>query len=278
MIRVCFRFDDPSATSNHALEQQIFSVFSEHHVPLCAAVVPFMSSGEQVVRLQAENVPHLVAAHRDNTVEIVLHGHSHIQRGQSTDGRPSEFAGLPMEQQHMLINQARQCLTDAFSVPIHGFVPPWNTFDQNTVRCLAKLGFTYLSAGVKHTSCNDVNLAAIPKTAMLNHLTPNMRSVRRFAYFSPLIVVVFHHYDIAESGSDQAQISLDELDNLLEWLKGEPAIHALHMRDIVQLVPASTSFWRPGDLNLFRVLPDRLRCRLPQGAVFPYPQLFRRGV
>lgn len=268
MIRICFRLDDPSATSNHNLEQRLLAVFSKHSIPLCAAVVPFKRKENETVSVRPDNVRHLVDAQRAGLLEVALHGHSHIPRGKMVGKRESEFAGLGFEEQLRLIDDAKHCLLDTFELPIFGFVPPWNTFDHNTVEAVSESGFTYLSAGVRDYSFRANELAALPKTALLNHLSHDMiQSLQRFMFLSPLIVVVFHQFDIKESGSSEARISLSELDRLLAWLNDDPSIVPVHMKQVVKLKPSASAFWRPDDL--FRRLPARLTAWLPQGAVFP---------
>jgi hypothetical protein len=271
MIRICFRLDDPSAASNHDLERRLLEVFARNSTPLCAAVVPFKRKGGSVVSVRPDNVPHLVEAQEKRLLEIAQHGHAHIPRGGKTaDGRHSEFAGVSLEEQRRLITDGRQRLLATFKQPISGFVPPWNTFDRNTVHAVADTGFDYLSAGVRDRSFEPARLAALPKTAKLKHLTrETLGTLRRFTLLSPLVVVVFHGYDIVESGSKEAHLSLHDLDRLLAWLQDDPDIEAIHLKDAVGFDPHPASFWRPTDVSLLRFLPNRMRTWIPRNAVFP---------
>lgn len=141
-IDVVLRFDDPSPTSDHALEQEILRVLEMHAACATFAVIPY-AHGKA---LRPEQVGHLTEARREGVIEIALHGHSHVSH-RAMGEVPSEFAGAASADQDKKIADGRAVLEQVFGVGIDGFVPSFNAYDQATIAALERQGFRYLSAG-----------------------------------------------------------------------------------------------------------------------------------
>ena len=99
MIEIALRFDDPSPTSDHALERKIFGILSELEIPATVAVVPNGISGEGLIPVTRLNVPHLVKAHEDGILEVAQHGYAHEQMTITPKGSRSEFWDVPATEQ-----------------------------------------------------------------------------------------------------------------------------------------------------------------------------------
>lgn len=82
--------------------------------------------------------------------EIAQHGYTHDQLTNSGGilgtWNKSEFAGVPYEEQHKRILEGKKIL-ESFGFQINTFVPPWHTFDENTIKVLEELEFTVLNDG-----------------------------------------------------------------------------------------------------------------------------------
>ena len=74
---------------------------------------------------------------------LSLHGHSHIKR---TD--VSEFFGLSKDHQHKLISEGVDLLSSSDRF-IKKFVPPWNSYDKNTLIACAALGIEVVGTSYK---------------------------------------------------------------------------------------------------------------------------------
>jgi len=229
MVSVCFRLDDPSARSDHKLEARIFECFSRHDVPLCAAVVPFAGAGiGRSIPLSPQNAAHLFDAAKAGVIDISQHGHSHVHRGNDARGRRSEFAGLPLAEQARLIEEGRDLLASAFSRPIRGFVPPWNTYDESTTRALEESGFEYLSAGYDVSRFGRLQL--VPTTCTLRDVKTLVEQAQPFASLAPVLVVAFHGDDFEEyhrsprAGEDGPFTNIQGLDALFAWIKAQPRV------------------------------------------------------
>jgi peptidoglycan/xylan/chitin deacetylase (PgdA/CDA1 family) len=269
MIRVALRFDDPSATSDHALEAAIFQKLERHGVPITVAAIPYRQRNGDYVALSADHAGHLLQARRAGVIEIALHGYSHEERGGSARGAPSEFAGVPAAEQRRLIEAGRAVLKDAFGCNIAGFVPPFNTCDAMTVAALHDLGFTYLSAGLD--APRDPKLAWLPRSCQMVDIQAAVVAARRDAWLGPVVIGVMHHYDFHESGSPQARIDLAGFAERLAWIAAQPDIEVLTLDGLARACCRHTHLSQLRGLH--RLLPWRLRQRLPVGHLLPVPNL-----
>jgi peptidoglycan/xylan/chitin deacetylase (PgdA/CDA1 family) len=146
MIRVAIRFDDPSPTSDRGIESRLIASLKAAGLRATFAVTPLGGYAAESPALDSANAASLVQGTREGTIEIGLHGHSHVNVRSGHDR--SEFAGLGLKAQLERLESARANLRMVFgSSAAAGFIPPWNSYDLATVRALEQLGFEYLSGG-----------------------------------------------------------------------------------------------------------------------------------
>jgi hypothetical protein len=222
LIHLAFRFDDPSRSSDHALERGILERFGAASIPLTAAVVPFDCSSPSPRALTARAVPHLVEAHREGILEVALHGYCHRCLARLLDGNSTELAGIGEQRQRTFLQDGKTCLEGIFGSPMRGFVPPWNSYDQVTLGVLAALGFRYLSADWALVGDDAPALTIVPHTCNLMHLREAVTEARRFGNLDARIIVILHHFDFVESGSEGAGTDLRRLGRLLAWAGAQP--------------------------------------------------------
>jgi peptidoglycan/xylan/chitin deacetylase (PgdA/CDA1 family) len=263
-VSVCFRFDDPSAISDHRLESQILGIFEEIHIPLTVAAIPFSRtpSGEMTA-LSSVNAPHLLEAAASPLICMAQHGHSHIHRGRTTAGAHSEFAGLADADQLSLIKEGMEHLSSVFGREIRGFVPPWNTYDHATARAADELGFLFLSAGSEVFQSGG--LPVIPRTCTLRNARTAIEQSSHFQALSPVVVVVFHPDDFEEFRDPPLPdepppfTNLHELRALLEWLTVEPWVQPASLDRLAQQMRGGSLLWNPSELRV----PWRIKAHFP---------------
>jgi hypothetical protein len=243
LIQLAFRFDDPSRTSDHALERGILERFRTASLPLTAAVVPFDCAAPSPRGLTAQAVPHLVDAHKEGILEVALHGYCHRCLARLPDGNSTELAGIGGQQQRTFLHQGKACLEDVFGSPPEGFVPPWNSYDRVTLDVLAELGFGYLSADWGLVGHDTPPLTIVPHTCNLMHLKEAVTEARRFGALDARVIVILHHFDFVESGSDGADIDLARLGQLLDWVAAQPDLACSTLGTLAAGLKADQS-WR----------------------------------
>lgn len=272
-IRLAFRLDDPSPVSDHALEARVIEVFARYRIPLTIAVVPFVEGEGGRIRVEASVVtmPHLFQALTAGRIEVALHGYSHRDRANCAGG-PSECQGLPLAAQRELFGSARRHLMVSLGARVGGFIPPWNSYDANTVVAAAACGFEYLSGGERGAPGRS-GLRIIPRTCGLNRLELALREAARFTVFDPIIVAVLHPDDFTEFrsppslGEQPPSVNLPRLEQLLHVVTGmNDAVQCITLDELSQRI--SQPLWWWGNCGWLERLPFRLRKKLPRYAAF----------
>ena len=265
MIRLALRFDDPSATSDRALEEGIFAAARAAGIPLTAAVIPFKNQSGELVRLTEARADHLIQAHRDGVIEVAQHGYCH-EPAQAGKKPPSEFRGVDFDSQVASIRAGRAILEELFDKTITGFVPPWNTFDARTTSALVQSEFRYLSAGWEIDADCASSLAYLPRTCQMTSLQATLDALGAFASLDPVVVAVMHHYDFVESGNPQAATDLNRFGALLHSLSRDTRLQVSTLSELADVPCASlTNRLRQ---NAWNNLPWQIKRRLPGHALF----------
>lgn len=240
MIQVAFRFDDPSETSHQGVEQGIIEVLRAHHACATFACIPFrLVEGERVPLSRGRATP-LIEAERDGTIEVALHGHSHL-RHTTAPVLPSEFATRSAREQSALIDEGAAQLAKVFGQGPVGFVPPWNTFDDATLAALEAGGFEYLSAGEEHARAFAGQLRQVHRTSHLARIDAVERECKRFRNLDYRSIFVMHHYDFFESGSEQAVIDLEGFQRILARLGDIEDLRITTLREMARTLRGSAS-------------------------------------
>ena len=221
MPRLVLRLDDPSPTSDHALERALVEVHRRFNAPLACAVVP-VSPPEKLDRpLLASDLPHLAEESPDGVIEIIQHGYQHNAETRGNDSVDSEFRGVSQIKQRELIVNGKKILENVFRTPISGFTPPFNTYDAATLRELGATSFRFLSAGMAKNDIAAANdICIIPKTVDLKHLPQAIAEAERLVRFDPILVAVMHHYDFDDTDASksttlESSITMREYEQIL---------------------------------------------------------------
>ena len=273
MINVAIRFDDPSITSNHALEEDVISICSQYGVKINFAVIPYKNIENKLCPLTPLAARHLVDAEAKGLIEVSQHGHSH-QNNSLTDNSPSEFNNLPYEDQLHLITTGKEILDGIFGNQDRGLVPPWNSFDNNTLLAAKKLGFTFISGGWKlPVNYRKAKIKIIPRTGQATNLMIDVHKYRAYSLLSPTIIAVLHHYDFAESNETNAKFDLNEFEEIIKNITSTPYVRVTSLDSI-----ATNSSLRQLDFGhaSHQFLADKLNWRLQK--FLPTPLFFKNSL
>jgi len=239
-INVVFRFDDFCAFSSTDIELRIIDAFRKNKASITFGVIPYICTGDvndpsprDVVPLTSMKGDILKNAIRDSIIDVALHGYSH-QRIQVED--TTEFSGLAYQQQKERIAKGKKLLEDMIDAPVTIFVPPWNSYDSNTLRALEALGLSTLSAGLKGEAKLTSGLNFLPTTCGLTQLRKAVEISRNFSDPNLFIVVLFHEYDFKEVNEEHGNVTYQELCNLLEWLISQEDVRLLSIGQAIKVV------------------------------------------
>jgi peptidoglycan/xylan/chitin deacetylase (PgdA/CDA1 family) len=257
MVTIFFRYDDYSALSHPGVDRGVIDIFGRHKLTCTFAVVPAITSiypwvegsDQQEIPLSQEKKDELRAAVRSGAVDLALHGWRHLANEHTCHPDPSEFRGLSLDEQAKILQRGRDFLADAVGSPPTLFVPPWNSYDGNTVKALELNGFRGISAARNSPSPDKSSkLAFAPYTAELGGMRAAIASARQSGEEHPVVGIMMHPYDFIESGDKRGMISLEQFEKELLWLKEQKDVRVL---------PISALFDSPLGMDLHRFLANR---------------------
>lgn len=201
-ISVVFRYDDFTLTDD-SVNKEIVNLFQKHNIPLVLGVIPYDSSENIIFQKNYALLPVLRHGVKNQTIEIALHGFNHSKV--SSNG---EFGNVPPEEQFRRVNLGKQFLDSVFQYETFTFIPPWNAYDENTLKVMVKSGMKIIS------SSQTVNQPfSIEEISYFPHTIGNpallIPTLEQNKNRSGVIVLMFHHYDIGKN------FTLRDLDCLL---------------------------------------------------------------
>jgi peptidoglycan/xylan/chitin deacetylase (PgdA/CDA1 family) len=268
-IPVAIRFDDPSETSNLEIERRVIASLERHGLTATFAVIPYQCDDKgELHALSTRRANHLLMAQRQGIVEIAQHGLCHKDLTGDTLAIPSEFLGFSEANQRSTIQQGLVHLQSIFGNSLDGFVPPFNTFDSNTVTALGDLKFKYVSGSLEVPASKGISI--LPGTCLFRSLFENIESARKKKKYDVAIIAVMHHSDFFESGGGTGWVSLRAFDQIIARLGAQADVAVYTVGELATL--ASTKLQT--GLNNYRLskkLHWRLRKRLPTGCLIMNP-------
>jgi peptidoglycan/xylan/chitin deacetylase (PgdA/CDA1 family) len=255
-IKIVFRYDDFSSQSPTKLDVALIESLGEHHCAATFAVVPAMVEGNYrdpsprpMIELSPEKVRLLRTAIERKVVEPALHGLNHQSHRSREAGGFSEFAGLSYAEQRAKICRGKELLEQQAGVEITTFVPPWNSYDANTLRVIQEAGFTAISAGLWGTCGESSQLTFVPSTCPLNlgALRSAVAVARAGDDPEPVIVVLFHPSDFEDTGAGGAT-TIPDFRAILRWTREQADV------DVVTVARLSRSGENLGPTRMVRNL------------------------
>lgn len=217
-ITVIFRYDDFSSQSPTKLEVKLIELLRKYHASATFAVIPLAEarSIHTLIPLSDDKCAILEKGVSDGTLSVAQHGYTHqaLFKG-------SEFAGIPLDRQLARIAAGKSLIEQLIGYKIVTFVPPGNSYDENTLRALNRLGFKCISAcnfGPIDGSCE---LKFLPETTTIGRLERSVEAARSGPDLAPIIVVMMHPYDFREIDSRRCLTNLSEFENTLRWLSDQ---------------------------------------------------------
>ena len=279
-ITLVFRFDDYSAKSDTTLEKEILESFRARRVPLTVSVIPRVASGSAYdpspqpgLPLPEEKIQLLREALDAGGVEVALHGYAHQTVRRKIGGRyvkrfgryDSEFVGVEEADQRKKIQEGRAILEGALGIQVETFVPPWNGYDLNTLKALEESGITNFSAARRGPIDVSSRLRFLPETCALANTQRVVGAAREVPGDSPVVVVLFHHYDFVEHDPTYGNFSLPRLQALLDWVEKQGDLRVLTLGEAARSLKdlsARRFYWNRNAL-LWQITPPWVNLLLP---------------
>jgi peptidoglycan/xylan/chitin deacetylase (PgdA/CDA1 family) len=230
-INVVFRYDDYAWNSVTSAELKIIEAFSKNRVPITFGVIPFKVAGDvhdpspqDLMPLDSLKAEILKSGFEEGILEISMHGYSHQTNG-SED--LSEFANLVFEEQVKRLSTGKEFLQHVTGAPVRTFIPPWNTYDTNTLSAMEETGFSTLSANKKGLVLSGSNINYLPTSCGLTELKDAVRAARKSSDNQPLVVVLLHDYDFLDINPQTGEITFQDFTNLMDWVSAQEDLRIL---------------------------------------------------
>jgi peptidoglycan/xylan/chitin deacetylase (PgdA/CDA1 family) len=242
-IRIALRYDDCSSKSPASLEDALLAASARYGIPLTFGVIPDPEGIADSLPagggpLPAVRAAKLQAAARSGSLEIALHGCSHLSR---RPGRKSEFAGVDARAQDSLVARGLAALRPLEPSP-RTFIPPWNAYDGSTLAALHARGFRTLSAlagGPLRSEGHPAALAFVPATCLLDETRAAVAEARRRG--GGVIVPYFHPYEFKEIDAKRGFLTLAGFDSLLAWIGSQGDVEATTLGALGEAAAAAPS-------------------------------------
>jgi peptidoglycan/xylan/chitin deacetylase (PgdA/CDA1 family) len=242
-ITVVFRLDDCSAISNTRLERTLLGLLRKYGWSCTFGIVPLVADGNwfnpdimyNTVSLGREKIRLLQENIAAGTIEPALHGLTHQSEGVYDGVHHAEFAGISYKQQYKKLEKGKQILEASLGTSIDIFIPPWNSYDTNTIKALHELDFTCLSSGKRFGGASvSRSLHYLPATCHLDNLKEAISEARTDNDQKPIIVVLLHEYDFLEVGDHRGIVTLKEFEALLDSIDQQQDVCVRSIQALIQ--------------------------------------------
>lgn len=240
-IIVVFRFDDYSSRSSTDIEVKIIEAFQKYNASLTLGVIPYVCARDYLDPLPQDLVPLtqfkaniLNDAIKAGTLEIALHGYSHQTMRER--GKYSEFFGLDYNRQLKRIAKGKYYLEKMLDTRITTFIPPFDSYDLNTIRALEDLKFKSISADVTGDAKEHSPLLFFPATCGLLQLRDAVKTARGIPEVQSFIICKFHEFDFLEVDSERGVTTYQGFVELLGWLTSQEDIYVSTINEAPALI------------------------------------------
>jgi len=157
---VAFRFDDVQDYWLNAVQIEVLEVFENRNSPLTIGIIGDRIGNDQKI------ISYINASISDDSIEIANHGWDH-----------EDFTMYNKTYQSSLIQKTNEKIQDLFGVKPTVFIPPFNSFNENTTAVMLDDGITHFSSEFDFSTppypLVDAELYNFPQGAFTGELTQN---------------------------------------------------------------------------------------------------------
>jgi hypothetical protein len=241
-MTIVFRYDD---VCGHILsiDRDVAQRFANYAIPLTLGFIPFR---------YPFSYDELQSLLHNDLHELALHGYAHQSIVSDSDVFQTEFCGLDLESQSQKIGEGMALLSKFLKKGIQTFIPPWNSYDANTLEALHTHRIPCISGGIHRQFPSHPWVNSLPATITIGQFQQLFYDGAFDSLLDqPVVIVVyFHAYELIESGIIPSYtvpvLTLDQLDALLKSVSKHPPIQCESVA---------------GFLSRYRVMPKEIEKR-----------------
>ena len=157
---VSFRFDDVQDHWLNDVQIEVLEVFENKNSPITIGVIGDRIGNDEKI------ISYIDASTSNGSLEIANHGWQH-----------EDFSQFNKTHQTSLIQKTNEKIQDLFGVKPSVFIPPFNSFNENTMDAMLGNGITHFSSEFDFSTppfpLVDAQLYNFPEGAVTGKLTPN---------------------------------------------------------------------------------------------------------
>jgi len=236
-ISVILRYDDFNATSDIMLEEELMDLFRKYEISCLVGIVPFADKrayiGPDSSPLCGAKATLLRKGIEDGVVEPALHGYTHFCRPRTDREGNTEFQGLSGKQQWQMMKDGKGWLEDITGQAIQVFIPPYNSYDKETVQVMRQVGLTILSGAMFDRAPHGQGISFVPHTCRLQQLRKAVESARASGRDDAIIMALFHPFDFVECDQDRGRMDLLEAEEILGWMDWQEDVEVITAQQAV---------------------------------------------
>ncbi|MHC4925718.1 MAG: DUF2334 domain-containing protein [Planctomycetota bacterium] len=301
---IVFRYDDfyadlPQARADNPIRQQIWQaeqqmevLFKTYNMPYVVGVIPRANIHDQQpdssvlehvhasLHDDPEKVEFLKQGIQDGRIEIAQHGYTHTNHSDA-DSPPSEFVGRKHQHQLEGILAGRKILCETLDLKtIDAFIPPCNTWDNNTAVAMKQAGFNTLSADFYTYHSQSESLTHIPETIEPVHLGELLNE--NIPDGAVIVVMVHPHTFVQVEGHYSDFFGVDQFGDLLERISKREDLTVVSFQQLQQRVSLDSGRFKPvhriikARYQWGTILPHRKSMKPPFGGYYLEPQAYKK--
>lgn len=247
-VYLVIRYDDFGAAYSDAcagrleVEEMLQREMAARGWPWLCAITPRQSISPENVdetrtvdwRDDRSRIDLIRRAVSDNLCEPAVHGLTH-HTWKRLPAYGTEFLGLPADQQYTLLRTSKGEVETLVGKAVSIFIPPWNSYDIETLDASAKAGFTVLSAVSSTFVEPRRSIHLVPCTTDLAALGSGMERMRRIPQGS-VVVLLLHPFDFLEADPKRGYLHINDFGALLDRIVRHFRMEPVPVSRVPQLV------------------------------------------
>lgn len=216
--QIVFRYDD-FRLKEDILDERIIKLFQKYQIPLTLGIIPCDQNEMIMFEPNYPFLPELKRAVANGSVEIALHGLTHVKLGNG------EFGNVKKEEQYRRIKKGKSILDSIFNVRVVTFIPPWNAYDENTLDVMEQLNMKGISSALcVGQSFKNEYVSYFPNT--IDDLKSLPKVIDQNKHRKGIIVVMFHSYDF------NTQFDLSDMESYLAQISKDRKLKCKSFKDL----------------------------------------------